>query len=101
MNNYKLELVSSNIAPWNPKNDPERQIIVMMSGGVDSSVTAHLLREAGWDVLGVTMRSAANSICRIILSMLQSPLTSSLSTGSATNTAGAERRIRVWTAILS
>ena len=56
MNNYKLELVSSNIAPWEPKNDASRQIVVMMSGGVDSSVTAHLLREQGWDVLGVTMR---------------------------------------------
>ena len=56
INNYKLELVSSNIAPWEPKNEPSRQIAVMMSGGVDSSVTAHLLREQGWDVLGVTMR---------------------------------------------
>ena len=56
MNDYKLELVSSNIAPWTPTQDPSRQIVVMMSGGVDSSVTAHLLREAGWDVLGVTMR---------------------------------------------
>jgi tRNA-specific 2-thiouridylase len=56
MNDYKLELVSSNIAPWAPRNDVSRQIVVMMSGGVDSSVTAHLLREQGWDVLGVTMR---------------------------------------------
>ncbi|MHC4905383.1 MAG: tRNA 2-thiouridine(34) synthase MnmA [Planctomycetota bacterium] len=57
INDYKLELVSSNIAPWEPVNDPTRQIAVMMSGGVDSSVTAHLLREQGWDVLGVTMRT--------------------------------------------
>ncbi len=56
MNNYKLELISSNTAPWEPKHDSSRQIVVMMSGGVDSSVTAHLLREQGWDVLGVTMR---------------------------------------------
>ncbi|MHC5140287.1 MAG: MnmA/TRMU family protein, partial [Planctomycetota bacterium] len=59
LNDYKLELVSSNIAPWEPVNDTARQIVVMMSGGVDSSVTAHLLREAGWDVLGVTMRIPA------------------------------------------
>ncbi len=28
----------------------------MMSGGVDSSVTAHWLLQAGWDVLGITMK---------------------------------------------
>jgi tRNA-specific 2-thiouridylase len=31
-------------------------ILVAMSGGVDSSVAAALLREEGWDVVGVTMR---------------------------------------------
>ena len=36
--------------------DRSQQIAVLMSGGVDSSVTAHLLRERGWDVLGVTMK---------------------------------------------
>lgn len=43
-------------APWKPREDCSRQIAVLMSGGVDSSVTAHLLREQGWDVLGVTMK---------------------------------------------
>ena len=31
-------------------------IAVLMSGGVDSSVTALLLRDAGWDPVGVTMK---------------------------------------------
>ncbi len=40
--------------PWLP--DPKRRpITVLMSGGVDSSVTALLLREAGLDPVGVTM----------------------------------------------
>lgn len=33
-----------------------RSIAVMMSGGVDSSVTALLLREAGWNIVGITMK---------------------------------------------
>lgn len=56
MKDYKLELISSNLAPWEPVHDAGRQIMVLMSGGVDSSVTAHLLRQQGWDVLGITMR---------------------------------------------
>ncbi|MHC5083687.1 MAG: hypothetical protein ACYTET_07080, partial [Planctomycetota bacterium] len=56
MKDYQFELIDSNITPWAPAGDVNKQIVVLMSGGVDSSVTAHLLREQGWDVLGVTMR---------------------------------------------
>jgi len=43
-------------ARWQPKKDRSQQMAVLMSGGVDSSVTAHLLREQGFEVLGVTMK---------------------------------------------
>lgn len=43
-------------APWKPCRSPSRQIAVLMSGGVDSSVTAHLLKQRGWDVVGITMK---------------------------------------------
>jgi tRNA-specific 2-thiouridylase len=33
-----------------------RRIVVGMSGGVDSSVTAWLLKRDGWDVVGITMK---------------------------------------------
>ncbi len=48
-----------------------RRIVVAMSGGVDSSATAALLKEEGWEVVGVTLQlydhgqavGRANSCC--------------------------------------
>lgn len=54
---------------WQSKN-PEREIAVLMSGGVDSSTTALLLQQQGWRVVGITMEipvaegcSYANTCC--------------------------------------
>ena len=55
-NEFKLKLMEPSLAPWAPKGESSRQIALLMSGGVDSSVTAHLLKEAGWEVLGITMK---------------------------------------------
>ena len=41
---------------WEPAGPREEAVAVMMSGGVDSSVTAAMLKRSGRDVVGVTMQ---------------------------------------------
>ncbi len=44
----------------NPDDYPSRKVAVAMSGGVDSSLAAHLLKEAGFEVVGMTMQLMDN-----------------------------------------
>ncbi|HUV67355.1 MAG TPA: tRNA 2-thiouridine(34) synthase MnmA [Sedimentisphaerales bacterium] len=53
---WNIKLFEPSFAPWEPRSEASRRIAVLVSGGVDSSVAAHRLKEQGWDVLGITMK---------------------------------------------
>jgi tRNA-specific 2-thiouridylase len=53
---HNLKLYEPSSEPFSSDKPASKQVAVMMSGGVDSSVTAHLLKQSGFDVVGITMR---------------------------------------------
>jgi len=53
---WNIKLLPPSLMAWEPQGERSRQIAVLMSGGIDSSVSAYLLKKQGWDVLGITMK---------------------------------------------
>jgi len=57
-----MHLFPPSFDPWHP-HPGARAVAVLMSGGVDSTVTALVLKDAGWHVLGVTMKIPSAPAC--------------------------------------
>jgi tRNA-specific 2-thiouridylase len=61
---FNVELPKPTFSSWSPVMSREKQIAVLMSGGVDSSIAAYLLKQKGWDVLGITMKIPSSGAIR-------------------------------------
>ncbi len=61
MQKYNLQLTPSGPESFRPDKPDSKPIAVLMSGGVDSSVAAYLLKKAGWNVMGLTMKIPVSS----------------------------------------
>jgi tRNA-specific 2-thiouridylase len=61
VNKWNIKLLRSSHLPWQPKKQADKQIAVLMSGGVDSSTATYLLKQQGWEVLGITMKVPLSS----------------------------------------
>jgi tRNA-specific 2-thiouridylase len=61
VDNWNIKSRRSGHLAWRPASQTQKQITVLMSGGVDSSTAAYLLKQQGWDVLGITMKVPLSS----------------------------------------